>query len=173
MTAFFSVTSADKNQVVYWKLEDPWTNQVSYSNGFTVEIRYKVDSVLDGINYAFYLRMGDMEGNNTGDIYFSTNRIDINKFVPALQNVGGDNTGTFHTLRVAKEPDSVYFSLWKDDVFLGRRSNPTLSAANAPLMFCDWTSSSGGVFHFDYVRWDLDGAYAPDPYSKATIISVK
>ncbi|MDD4102456.1 MAG: hypothetical protein PHU80_07480, partial [Kiritimatiellae bacterium] len=168
-----TVDTGGGERSVYWRQDQEWTNSVTYAKGFTVEIRYRVDNVAAGVTYAFYVRAGDVDGNNTGDIYVSTNRIDCNKFTPVLTDAGGSNMDSFHTLRIAKEPGSPFFCIWKDSVFIGRGHNTELVPGYAPLMVGDWSSRSGGVFAIDYIRWDLSGAYAPEKPPTGAVAAVR
>ena len=80
---------------------------------------------------------------------------------------------SFHTLRIAKEPGSPFFCIWKDSVFIGRGHNTELVPGYAPLMVGDWSSRSGGVFAVDYIRWDLSGAYAPEKPPTGAVAAVR
>jgi MYXO-CTERM domain-containing protein len=77
------------------------------------------------------------------------------------------NTDAFHVFRLAQEPNSGTYSVWRDGVLI----NGALTTARGDLAglglrkiaFGDEGGAWSGSTQVDYFRFDTTGAYAPVP----------
>jgi len=71
------------------------------------------------------------------------------------------NDDDFHTFRIAQQPGSATYSVWRDGVLLsGTLSSGYTNSAFDRLVFGDTSSSHAGKVEIDYFRF-TNGAFAP------------
>lgn len=143
-----------------------WLDVADLSNGFTAEIRVKVDpgKTFGGIQLGF---ASDSNAGLAGLIVTGDDTqwrasSSENRVVDTARNDDG-----FHVFRLIKSPNTPTkagrFTLYRDGVLIFDDEVGQESSEDR-LFFGDYGSwdSAGQV---DYFRWDTTGAYAPGPES--------
>lgn len=87
----------------------------------------------------------------------------------------GDNTDGMHVFRVAYEGEGTKFAVWRDGEKIGEGLASFRNGADFNYVRFGVASSSshGGAFEVDYVRWTTDGAYAPGEPRPGLVIFVR
>ena len=153
----FSVEQPFK-KMRYYATKESMDPSVTASSPFTFEIKARVHDAWQ-----------DTAGRVL-NIYCGTPRFSANFFVATNSVVWssayivihqGDNTDKMHVFRVTYDGDRQDgFTLWRD----GEKIAENLSGAgayNQARFGIVSTSSHGGSFDVDYVRWTTDGVFAP------------
>ena len=159
-----------KSKMRYYATVGSMDSSISASSPFTLETKVRIDSAWDGT------------GGRVLNLYCGTPRFTANFFI-GTSSVSwsssytvihtGDNTDRMHVFRVTYEGERQDgFTLWRDGEKIGE--NLTGVAAYDHARFGVASSSShGGAFEMDYIRWTTDGAFAPYVPPKGTIITIR
>ncbi|MES1213374.1 MAG: dockerin type I domain-containing protein [Singulisphaera sp.] len=133
-----------------------WNTDVSYTSGWTIDVRMKVGTESPGATRSFNIFAGD--GGSYG--FFSINQNTFGDFVSQTAYAVEDNSTAFHNFRFAKEAASETIDVWRDNVFYGTMNG--VSSGAVAMWFGDGTGAGGGpTIQIDHFRWDSSGAYAP------------
>ncbi len=164
-----------QGKVVYWRANDSvWSARIGANTQYTVEFKtqirgkWNLSSVGDRV---FQIWCGNPRA--AAIFYVGTNSVtwEPNGAGTYTQINTGDNTDAMHTFRVTYDGATRHgYTLWRDGVVIGEYlvdSTSYLSgSANNFLRFgVVSTSTAGGSFDVDYIRWTTDGAwdYADPP----------
>ncbi len=140
-------------------------DDLDLEHGVTVEMNVKVLAAAEGTYGATTLNV-DPDGTNVdGNLHIGKTAQHWDKTTAMLgAETSYDNTGGFHAFRVALDPDTETFSVWRDNELLGSGLGDTDNRDNLRrLIFGDGQSSGlQGDVEIDYVRF-TSGAHAPVP----------
>ena len=160
-----------QGKMVYWRANDSvWSALIGSDKPYTVEFavqiksKWNLSSVGDRVMQiwcgnrraagVFYIGTGSVTWEPNGAATYTT--LDT-----------GDNTDKTHTFRISYDGTTRHgYTLWRDDKVIGSYlvdSKVYNSALNNNVNFLRFgvtsTSSVGGSFDVDYVRWTTDGAW--------------
>ena len=172
-----------QGKMVYWRANDSvWSARIGANTQYTVEFKVQVRSKwnLDSVgDRVFQIWCGNPRA--AAIFYVGTNSVtwEPNGAGTYTQITTGDNTDAMHTFRVTYDGATRHgYTLWRDGVVIGEYlvdSTSYLSgSANNFLRFgVVSTSSAGGSFDVDYIRWTTDGAWDYRDAPVGTVIFVK
>lgn len=141
-----------------------WTGAtVTNATGWTYEFRLQIlDDVVEAPSGTVQFVIGDSAGFRAFRVFksFFTARFPTDVTMDANSNTDG-----YHTFRIAREPGSSDYLVWRDGVSLANVVGSDPAAGGATFMyFGDGSTSVGGpTVKLDYLRFDNTGAYAPVP----------
>ncbi len=140
----------------------------NFDNGFTVEFRVWVEEVHDPEHGAglFAVRNGGRGGQ--AQLQFRADSIrwwNGDTHPVWIMAEGEDHTAGYQTIRIVKMPGKNEWHVWRNGVLAGAHMRSVTTTVNE-LIFGDTSDAQySGKIHFDYVRWDNSGAYAPSEAS--------
>ena len=88
----------------------------------------------------------------------------------------GDNTDKDHVFRIAYDGDTEWgFTIWRDGELIAQnRACYQMTGNSSYARFgIASTSTHGGSFEIDYIRWTTDGVFAPYVPPAGTIVIFK
>lgn len=148
-------------------------NMFGATSGFTIEARIKIDSD-NGRAGATSLVAGPKPLANAPDGWLvvggSSMKWTVEDGVTPMNT--DNNTDGFHVFRMALNPVSNAYDVWRDGVLVGSSLpdvfNPSLNGLDR-LYLGDVSPSTDGVTRWDYVRF-TSGYYAPVPEPSTLIL---
>jgi len=148
---------------------DIWTNNITNSEGWTVEFRAKVTQTGTDPHFSA-LGFGILDVGG-GDEQFRFALMPTSVYLKGTGDVmTGIDTTQWHTYRIACEPGATTLSLWVDNELvsstLGAGGN-TWTKDN--LRFGEFSSNMYGTGTIDYVRIQ-PGAFAPVPEPSTVVM---
>lgn len=148
-----------------WLLQGQPLDSLSHEKGWTIEVRLKVLRQ-DKTRGAIAINIDDRNGSTGGiggiQIHKDKTQWSIDRET-ADDNPNNDN---FHTFRLAQTPYSDDTKCWRDGKYLGKNNESftfSQSILDKFLLVGSWSNRLGGKVSIDYIRWDLNGAFAPPP----------
>ncbi len=171
LNGILSMNPNGKN-TAYWATKDGiWKNVVTPETAYTVDFRAKINSCnIDGIDRTLNFMTGTT--GPVGSLYVGTNSV---SWCLSSSGTGtyvtldtGDNTGTMHVFRIAYSGGGRHaFTIWRDGVKIGENlvdcTNFYAYQGGSALAIVRFgvvsTSTHGGAFDIDYIRWDTTGAW--------------
>ncbi len=147
---------------------------LSFATGYTIEMRAKVDTTFN--------RTATMIGG-AGPLGSNRGWLSIGQSQLRWMDTGSDTSGTqldtsvnsdgFHIFRLAQEPNTNLYSVWRDGVLISNSLVSTNTGGSiVKASFGDLGATWGGTLEVDYYRFDTSGAYAPMPEPSALILVV-
>lgn len=141
-------------------LESPtggmWQGNYNNSDGYTIEMRLKVDSGEQTIGWGLFASTGD-----TAATSYLTIGSEGQGWGGVNLNLGqNDNSDSFHVFRLVKGLGADGFYVWRDGELIARDLGTGYSTNNDTLWFGDGSGDFGGNVELDYIRFE-SGAYAP------------
>jgi hypothetical protein len=141
---------------------DQWVDAIDNATGWTVEWRMKI--VGDATEFpsgTMQVGIGDSAGYRVFRVFrnFFTTRFPTDHTMDS--NV---NTDDFHTFRVAREPNSVDWLVWRDGIPVGYIIDSDQGAGGEEFLQVGDGSTiniGGPTVELDYVRFDNTGAFSP------------
>lgn len=137
-----------------------WATSISNATGWTAEWRMKVlDDAPEPQAGSFQMAIGDQVGYRAFRVFknFFTTRFPTDATLDY-----NSNTDAFHTFRVAREPGSSDWLVWRDGVPLANAIASDDAGGDMFFQFGDGSTTLGGpTIQMDYVRFDSTGAYSP------------
>ena len=185
LNGILSMNPNGKN-TAYWATKDGiWKNVVTPETAYTVDFRAKINSCnIDGIDRTLNFLTGTT--GPIGSLYVGTNSV---SWCLSSSGTGtyvtldtGDNTGTMHVFRIAYSGGGRHaFTIWRDGVKIGENlvdcTNFYAYQGGSALAIVRFgvvsTSTHGGAFDIDYIRWDTTGAYDWKDPPQAFVISIR
>ena len=175
-----------QGKLVYWKANDSiWCNRIGSDTAYTLEFNIKItdkwnlSSVEDRV-------VQFICGNPRAAavFYIGTNSVtwEPNGAATYTTISTGDNTDAMHTFRVTYDGATRHgYTLWRDGVVIGEylvdstTYNQYASAGFPNLLRWGVTSTTtvGGSFDVDYIRWTTDGVWAYRDQPKGMVISFR
>jgi len=160
----------------FWRANDSvWSDNVGPDTAYTVEFRLKVNSRWSGTQNGRDLAFQFWAGNprDAAIVYVGASHVYWEpKGIGTITNLSDTiRTGEWHTYRLeysgASQSSQPYaYTLWLDDAVIATAPAPSVqyfteaSGGNNFLRFGVVSSSTmGGSFDVDYVRWTTDGAW--------------
>lgn len=153
----FSVVQP-KGSMRYYATAASMDPSVTASSPFTFEIRTRVYDAWSGTD------------GRVLNLYCGTPRFTANLFIGQSSVVlgsnykvihAGNNADAMHVFRLTYEGDGEDgFTLWRDGEKIAENFFGVAAYDHARFGVAS-TSSHGGSFEVDYIRWTTDGAYAP------------
>ena len=171
LNGILSMNPNGKN-TAYWATKDGiWKDVVTPDTSYTVDFRARINSCnIDGIDRTLNFMTGTT--GPVGSLYVGTNSV---SWCLSSSGTGtyvtldtGDNTGTMHLFRIAYSGGGRHaFTIWRDGVKIGEnlvdctnfyayQNGGVLAIVRFGVVS---TSTHGGSFDIDYVRWDTTGAW--------------
>ncbi len=177
--------SLPQGKLAYWRVNDSvWRANVGADTAYTVEFKvhirdkWNLSSVGDRV---IQIWCGNQRA--AAVFYIGTNSVtwEPNGAATYTTFATGDNTDAMHTFRVTYDGATRHgYVLWRDDVVIGSylvdstAYNSALSNNPNFLRFgVVSTSTVGGSFDVDYVRWTTDGAWDYCDQPNGMVISIK
>ena len=170
LNGVLSMTPNGKN-TAYWATKDViWKNVVTPETAYTVDFRAKINSCnIDGIDRTLNFMTGTT--GPVGSLYVGTNSVSWQVDDSMGHNIvldTSDNTDKLHIFRIAYSGGGRHaFSIWRDGVKIGENlvdcTNFYAYQGGSALAIVRFgvvsTSTHGGAFDIDYIRWDTTGAW--------------
>jgi hypothetical protein len=171
LDGILSMNPNGKN-TAYWATKDGiWKDVVTPDTSYTVDFRARINSCnIDGIDRTLNFMTGTT--GPVGSLYVGTNSV---SWCLSSSGAGtyvtldtGDNTDAMHLFRIAYSGGGRHaFTVWRDGVKIGEnlvdctnffayQSGSVLAIVRFGVVS---TSTHGGSFDIDYVRWDTTGAW--------------
>ena len=154
----------------YYATVDPMDSSISASSPFTLETRVRMGNAWDetaGRVLSFYCGTPRF----TAQFFIGTNTVSWSSSYTVLHT--GDNTDKMHVFRVTYEGDRQDgFTLWRDGEKVGENLTGTTAYNHARFGIAS-TSTHGGSFEMDYIRWTTDGVYEPFVPSPAFVLILR
>ena len=182
LNGLLSMDPNGKN-TAYWASKDTiWKSVITPSTPYTVEFRAKINSCnIDGIDRTLNFMTGTT--GPVGSLYVGTNSVSWQVDSSMGHNITldtNDNTDAMHAFRIAYSGGGRHaFTIWRDGVKIGEdlvdctnfyayQNGSALAIVRFGVVS---TSTHGGSFDVDYVRWDTTGAYDwKDPPKPFTLV---
>ena len=170
--------SLPQGKMAYWKVNDSvWSGRIGSDTAYTLEFKIKItgkwnlETVGDRV---VQFNCGNPRATAVFCIGQNSVTWEPNGAATYTTIATGDNTDAMHTFRVTYDGATRHgYTLWRDGVVIGEylvdstSYNQYASAGFPNLLRWGVTSTStvGGSFDVDYVRWTTDGAwdYADPP----------
>ncbi len=185
LNGVLSMNPNGKN-TAYWATKDGiWKNVVTPDTSYTVDFRARINSCnIDGIDRTLNFMTGTT--GPVGGLYVGTNSV---SWCLSSSGTGtyvtldtGDNTDAMHVFRVAYSGGGRHaFTVWRDGVKIGENlvdcTNFYAYQGGSALAIVRFgvvsTSTHGGSFDIDYIRWDTTGAWEWKDPPKGFVIVVR
>ncbi len=157
-------TSADAADVSYLisSSSQTWgTSGITWTTGYTVEMKLRVDSIAEGAAYA--VSADNIPVGGSGDGAWLNISPDGQAWgYPTRTTMGlNNNSDDFHVFRFAQEPETSSYSVWRDDVLIASEIGAGWNHGSALRMLIgDGGGLGGGAYEMDYFRF-TSGAYKP------------
>ena len=178
--------SLPQGKMAYWRANDSvWSARIGSDTAYTLEFRIQIrdkwnlgsvgDRVIQFIcgnpraAAVFYIGPDNVTWEPNGAATYTT--------IPT-----GDNTDAMHTFRLTYDGATRHgYTLWRDGVVIGSylvdsTSYNQYASAGFPNLL-RWgvtsTSSAGGSFDVDYLRWTTDGAWDYKDAPGALVVVVR
>ena len=172
-------------KTAYWATKDDiWKNIVTPVTPYTVDFRARINSCnIDDIDRTLNFMTGTT--GPVSSLYVGTNSVSWQVDSSMAHNIvldTSDNTDALHTFRVAYDGATRHgFTVWRDGVKIGEDlvDNTAFYAyqGGSALAIVRFgvvsTSTHGGAFDIDYIRWDTTGAYDWKDPPQAFVISIR
>ena len=147
-----------KTKMRYYETVGSMDSSVSASSPFTLETKVRIGNAWDGA-FGRVLNIYCGTPRFTANFFIGTNTVSWSSSYIGIHT--GDNTDKMHVFRVTYEGDRQDgFTLWRDGEKIGENLTGTAAYDHARFGIAS-SSSHGGSFDMDYIRWTTDGAYAP------------
>lgn len=170
LNGILSMNPNGKN-TAYWATKDGiWKNVVTPETAYTVDFRAKINSCnIDGIDRTLNFMTGTT--GPVGSLYVGTNSVSWQVDDSMGHNIvldTSDNTDKLHIFRIAYSGGGRHaFTIWRDGVKIGENlvdcTNFYAYQGGSALAIVRFgvvsTSTHGGAFDIDYIRWDTTGAW--------------
>ncbi len=171
LNGILSMNPNGKN-TAYWATKDGiWKDIVTPATPYTVDFRARINSCnIDGIDRTLNFMTGTT--GPVGSLFVGTNSV---SWCPSTSGNGtyvtldtDDNTDTMHLFRIAYAGGGRHaFTVWRDGVKIGENlvdcTNFYAYQNGSALAIVRFgvvsTSTHGGAFDIDYIRWDTTGAW--------------
>ena len=158
-------------QTAYWATKDGiWKNVMTPATPYTVDFRARINSCnIDGIDRTLNFMTGTT--GPVGSLYVGTNSVSWQVDSSMGHNIvldTSDNTDAMHLFRIAYSGGGRHaFTIWRDGVKIGENlvdcTNFYAYQNGSALAIVRFgvvsTSTHGGSFDIDYIRWDTTGAW--------------
>ena len=182
LNGILSMNPNGKN-TAYWATKDAvWKNVVTPATPYTVDFRARINSCnVDGIDRTLNFLIGTT--GPVGSLFVGTNSVSWQVDSSMGHNIildSSDNTDAMHLFRIAYSGGGRHaFTVWRDGVKIGENlvdcTNFYAYQSGSALAIVRFgvvsTSTHGGAFDIDYIRWDTTGAYDwKDPPAAFTIV---
>ncbi len=132
-----------------------WQSTMDYTLGYTIEARVQVTDVSQG-DTALEIFAGAPGGSSASTLHIA----DTSQGWFNGSDLGvADNSDNFHVFRVAQEPGSDSYTVWRDELKIATGLGSGYAAGNS-LWFGDGSGGWSGTTKVDYLRF-TQGAYAP------------
>ena len=142
----------------YYETIGSMDSAMSPSSPFTLETRVRIGNAWDATS-GRVLNLYCGTPRFTANFFIGTDTVSWSSSYTVLHT--GDNTDGMHVFRVTYEGDRQDgFTLWRDGEKIGENLAGIAAYDHARFGIAS-TSSHGGDFDMDYIRWTTDGAYAP------------
>ena len=147
-----------KGKMRYYVTAGSMDSSMSASSPFTLETKVRIDNAWSATS-GRVLNLYCGTPRFTANFFIGTNTISWSSGYTVIHT--GDNTDKMHVFRVTYEGDREDgFTLWRDGEKIGENLTGAAAYDHARFGIAS-TSSHGGSFAMDYIRWTTDGAYAP------------
>ncbi len=153
---FFSIDQPDGNSA--------WSSEIGPDTPYTFEIRLKVTSPVDGAESVSDPGTAIWLANGTGRRAVAIVDVDeirwgVGGAAPVIHE--GDNASDFVTVRIAFDPDTGWYFVWRNGELIARDPDGTANDARNAVFIVDYGSTNESAGEIDWIRWDSSGAYAP------------
>ena len=154
----------------YYATVDPLDPAVSASSPFTLETKVRIGSAWGGTS-GRVLNIYCGTPRFTANFFIGENSVSWSSTYAVIHT--GDNTDGMHVFRVTYEGDRADgFTLWRDGEKIGENLTGAAAYDHARFGIAS-TSSHGGAFKMDYIRWTTDGVYEPFEPPPAFVVVVR
>lgn len=177
--------SLPQGKLAYWRAADSvWSARIGANTPYTVEFKtqikskWNLSSVGDRVVQFF---CGNLWA--AAVFYIGTNSVtwEPNGAATYTQITTGDNTDAMHTFRVTYDGATRHgYTLWRDGVVIGEYlvdSTSYNSALGNNVNFLRFgvvsSTTVGGSFDVDYLRWTTDGAWDYRDEPQGMVISIR
>ena len=177
--------SLPQGKLAYWRAADSvWSARIGANTPYIVEFKtqikskWNLSSVGDRVVQFF---CGNLRA--AAVFYIGTNSVtwEPNGAATYTQITTGDNTDAMHTFRVTYDGATRHgYTLWRDGVVIGEYlvdSTSYNSALGNNVNFLRFgvvsSTTVGGSFDVDYLRWTTDGAWDYRDEPKGMVISIR
>ena len=173
-------------KMAYWRANDSvWSGRIGSDTAYTLEFNIKITDKwnLSSVgNRVVQFICGNPSA--AAVFYIGPNSVtwEANGAATYTEIATGDNTDAMHSFRLTYDGATRHgYTLWRDGVVIGEylvdstSYNQYASAGFPNLLRWGVTSTStvGGSFAVDYVRWTTDGAWDYRDQPKGLVISFK
>jgi len=182
------ITLPQGHMAYYLANADVWQNTIGPDTAYTAEFKVKIINRWENVQNNRDLVMNFMCGNprdlallyvGKNHVFWEPNGIGT---VQALSTE--DNTDGMHTFRIeysgASQTGQPYtYTIWRDNVVIGTNLKGSVSYnsnsgfPNLLRFGVTSTSTHGGSFEVDYVRWTTDGAWQYRDAPKGLVLYVR
>ncbi len=184
LNGVLSMNPNGKN-TAYWATKDGiWKDVVTPDTSYTVDFRARINSCnIDGIDRTLNFMTGTT--GPVGSLYVGTNSVSWQVDNTMGDNIvldTSDNTDAMHIFRVAYAGGGRHaFTIWRDGAKIGENlvdcTNFYAYQGGSALAIVRFgvvsTSTHGGSFDIDYIRWDTTGAWEWKDPPKGLVIIVR
>ena len=156
----------------YYGTSAPMDSSIAASSPFTLELKVRPVTAWDSTHPVLNILCGTPRA--AGSFFIGTNSVCWNNDRNVIWR--GDNTDKAHVYRFAYDGDTDYgFTLWRDDELIGQNLAcfRMTSDFNYARFGIASSTSHGGSFELDYIRWTTDGVFAPYVPPKGTLFIVR
>ncbi len=153
----------------YYETVGSMDSSVSASSPFTLETRVRIGNAWGTAGRVLNVYCG--APRFTANFFIGENSVAWSSGYTVIHT--GDNTDGMHVFRVTYEGDRADgFTLWRDGEKIGENLAGAAAYNHARFGVAS-TSSHGGSFWVDYIRWTTDGAYEPFEPPPAFVVVVR
>ena len=155
-----------------WKTVGKMDESITTSSPFTFELKARIADSWDTAKPVVNLLVGTPRAS--GAFFIGANG--VSWYNPGNVIYSCDNTDRMHSFRIAYEGDTDFgFTFWRDGEKIGENlSCFDMKGAYSFVRFgIVSTSTHGGAFEVDYIRWTTDGVFAPYIPPKGTMFIFK
>jgi len=132
-----------------------WPGKYTLASGFTIETRLKVLQDVSGKGFGLFAG----PGGTTRNAYLYVGK-GGQSWHPSVDLGTNANDDDFHVFRVAQQPGSATYSVWRDGVLLSDSLPYGYNYPRDGVWFPDGSSGIAGRGEIDYFRF-TGGAFAP------------
>ncbi|MBR2839586.1 MAG: hypothetical protein IKE55_12435 [Kiritimatiellae bacterium] len=162
-----------KGKMRYYQTVGTMDPSISAQSPFTFEIATRINSAWEGVTNGSVLNLFPGTPRASTAFYIGTNTVCDHNYTVVHT---GDNTDKMHVFRITYKgewPNS--YTIYRDGEKIAENCgpyNPT-AAYNFARFGVASTSTHGGAFDVDYVRWTTDGAFIPPKPRKGFAVGIK
>lgn len=164
--------SQPNGKMRYYQTVNPMDSSIANSSPFTIETKVRITASWNVTLPVLNFFCGTPRA--AGSLFIGANGVcwydRYNVIYPC------DNTDKAHIFRLTYDGDTDYgFSVWRDGVKIGENlpCYQMTSSYNFARFGIASTSTHGGSFEIDYIRWTTDGVFAPYVPPAGTIVIFK